>query len=117
MTDPSSPGPARGQRVTTAGWGRFRESVAAAARGLLADHSGALGDFTTSARVIPISVLAVGIGILASFAAWTLLRLIAFFTNLFFYQRWSAAIVSPAGNALGPWVVVVPVVGALVIGF
>jgi H+/Cl- antiporter ClcA len=76
-----------------------------------------LGDFTTSWRVIPISLLAVVIGLLSTGVAIVLLRLIALFTNLFFFQRWSTALVSPAGNHLGVLVVLVPVVGALIIGF
>ena len=35
-----------------------------------------LGDFTATARVIPISLLAIGIGIVSTFVAWALLRLI-----------------------------------------
>jgi CIC family chloride channel protein len=77
------------------------------------DH---LGDFTTSFRVLPIAGLAVVIGVFAAFVAAALLALIAFFTNLFFFQRLSTAAVSPVGHHLGPWVIVVPVVGALIIG-
>jgi CIC family chloride channel protein len=76
----------------------------------------ALGDFTTTARVIPISALAVAIGIVASGVAWALLRLIGLFTNLFYFGRLDTALVSPAGNHLGLWGVLVPVGGALVIG-
>ena len=79
--------------------------------------SARLGDFTTSLRVIPISVLAIVVGVISSFVALALLRLIGLFTNLFYFQRWSAALVSPAGNHLGFWAVLVPVAGALVIGF
>jgi chloride channel protein, CIC family len=75
-----------------------------------------LGDFTTTPRVIPITLLAVAIGLLAAFVALALLRMIGFFTNLFFYQRVSTELVSPAGNRLGALAIVVPVVGALVIG-
>jgi chloride channel protein, CIC family len=77
------------------------------------DH---LGDFTMSARVISISLLAVAIGIVASYVAAGLLMLIGLCTNLFFFQRISTALVSPAGNHLGPFVVLVPVAGALIIG-
>ena len=76
-----------------------------------------LGDFTTTARVVPISLLAIGIGILSTFVAWALLRLIAFFTNAFYYGRISTTLVSPAGNHLGWFSVLVPVAGGLVIGF
>ena len=75
-----------------------------------------LGDFTTSRRVIRISALAIVIGVFSAFIAWLLLRLIAFFTNLFFFQRLDTATVSPADNHLGCLVVLVPVVGGLIIG-
>src|SRR5262245_50022919 len=63
------------------------------------------------------SLAAMGIGLLTAFVALALLRLIGLFTNLFFFQRWDTALVSPAGNTLGALVVLVPVVGALIIGF
>ena len=76
-----------------------------------------LGDFTTTWRVIPISAVAIGIGILSAFVALALLRLIGFFTNIFFYQRWSSAFTSPADHDLGALVIVVPVIGSLIVGF
>src|SRR5205085_697862 len=42
--------------------------------------------------------------------------LIGLVTNVAFYQRVSTTFVSPAGHALGPLVIVVPVLGALVVG-
>jgi CIC family chloride channel protein len=75
-----------------------------------------LGDFTTDWRVIPISLLAIAIGLIATVVAWALLRLIGLFTNLFYYHRWDTALVSPAGNPLGLWAILVPVAGSLVIG-
>ena len=45
-----------------------------------------------------------------------LLKLIRLFTNLFFFQSWSTVANSPALNRLGPWVIGVPIVGALIIG-
>jgi len=77
------------------------------------DH---LGDFTTNTRVLPIAALAVAIGFAAAFVAAALLNLIGLFTNLFFFQRFSTALVSPATNHLGAFVIAVPVVGALIIG-
>ena len=56
------------------------------------------------------------IGVIASFVALALLKLIGLFTNLFYHQRWSTELVSPAGNHLGLWAVGVPVAGALIIG-
>ena len=75
-----------------------------------------LGDFTTTLRVIPISLLAMGIGVLCAFVALALLRLIGLFTNLFYFGRWNTAMVSPAGNHLGLFSVLVPIGGALIIG-
>jgi len=75
-----------------------------------------LGDFTTTPRVITISVMATAIGFICGFVAWLLLKLIGFFTNLFFFQRFSTAAVSPADHTLGWMVVLVPVIGALIIG-
>jgi len=73
-------------------------------------------DFTTTRRVVRISLLAVIIGSLAAVVAWTLLRLISFFTNLFFYFRLSADPASPVDNHLGLFVLFIPVVGGLIVG-
>ena len=81
------------------------------------NHQSELGDFTTSLRVIPISGLAIVIGAICAFVALALLRLIGLFTNLFYFGRWSTSMVSPAGNHLGFFSVLVPVAGAIVIGF
>jgi len=83
----------------------------------VSDHSQKLGDFTTTARVVPISLLAIGIGIVSTFVAWALLRLIAFFTNVFYYGRLSTVFVSPAANHLGWFAILIPVAGGLIIGF
>src|SRR3989442_9280052 len=76
----------------------------------------ALGDFPADWCVVPMALAGVGIGVLAAYVALALLRLIGLFTNLFFFERWDGALVSPAGNTLGPLGILVPVVGALVIG-
>ncbi|HLJ57373.1 MAG TPA: chloride channel protein [Chthonomonadaceae bacterium] len=75
-----------------------------------------LGDFTTNPRLLPVSGVAIGIGVVSAFVALALLKLINLFTNLFFFHRWSLAAASPAGHHLGFWVVLVPIVGALIIG-
>jgi H+/Cl- antiporter ClcA len=79
------------------------------------DLSG-LGDFTATPRILVISAIAVGIGFVASYVALALLKLIGLFTNLFFFQRWSTALVSPAANTLGWFELLVPIAGGLVIG-
>ena len=75
-----------------------------------------LGDFTTTIRVLPIAGMAIVIGLVGACVALALLRLIGFFTNLFYYQRLGSALVSPAGNHMGWWAVLVPVAGGLIIG-
>ena len=74
------------------------------------------GDFTTTARVVPLSLLAIGIGALSTLVAWALLHLIALLTNAFYYGRLSMSPVSPAGNHLGWLALLVPVTGGLLIG-
>jgi CIC family chloride channel protein len=80
------------------------------------DYAQELGDFTATSRIIPISLLAVAIGLFSTLVAWALLRLIALFTNAFYYGRISTLTVSPAANHLGWFAVLVPVAGALIIG-
>jgi H+/Cl- antiporter ClcA len=75
-----------------------------------------LADFTATRRIIPVSIIAIVIGLVSALAALVLLRLIGTFTNLFFYQRWSSELTSPAGNRLGWMVALVPIGGALIIG-
>ncbi len=79
-------------------------------------HSEELGDFTTTIQVIPISVLAIIIGVIATYVAWFLLKLIGLFTNLFYYQRIDTALSSPAGNHLGVFAIAVPIIGSLIVG-
>ncbi len=66
---------------------------------------------------MPITLLAIAVGALAAFVALGLSSMISLFTNLFFFQRWSTAPASPADHHLGVMVVIVPVLGALIIGF
>lgn len=80
------------------------------------ERSPELGDFTTSSRILIVSLFAMLVGLVASFLAVGLLKLIALFTNLFFFQRLSLADRSIADAHLGLWVLVVPVVGGLMIG-
>ena len=75
-----------------------------------------LGDFTANSRMIGLSLVAIAIGVLSTGVALVLLKLIALATNLFYFHRLSLAHVTPAESTLGPLVVVVPVVGALIIG-
>src|SRR4051812_44325287 len=75
-----------------------------------------LGDFTATRRMIYLSIIAIVLGVIATYVAFALLQLIALFTNVFYYQRLAFGPASPAGNALGAASVVVPIAGALIIG-
>jgi len=75
-----------------------------------------LGDFTTTVRVIPIMLMAIVIGAIGAFVAWFLLKLIGFFTNIFYYQRLYTSFATPVGNHLGAYAIAVPVVGSLIVG-
>src|SRR5690348_15180775 len=75
-----------------------------------------LGDFTTTSRVLTLTIMAAVIGVVCAFVADVLLWLIGLFTNLAFFQRLSAIYTSPALNHLGHLAVLVPVVGGLLIG-
>jgi CIC family chloride channel protein len=70
-------------------------------------------------RVLQLCGIAAVLGISAAFVAQALLKLIAFTTNLAFYSRFSLEEVAPADavSRLGLWVIVIPVIGALVVGF
>jgi H+/Cl- antiporter ClcA len=68
-------------------------------------------------RMVLMSFLAAGIGLLAGGIAYLLYKLIGFFTNFFFYHRFSADFVSARHTALGAWVIVIPVIGGIIVGF
>ncbi len=76
----------------------------------------ALGDFTTTPRLVGMAALAVGIGATVALAALALLDLIGLITNLVYFGRWSTAFVAPDPDRLGVWSILVPVAGGLVIG-
>jgi chloride channel protein, CIC family len=75
-----------------------------------------LADFTTDLRVIPLSLICIVIGVIGAYLALILLKLIYLFTNLFFFHTWSWLYKSPALNTLGPFVILAPVVGGLIVG-
>lgn len=67
-------------------------------------------------RVLWICLLAMVLGSVVALVAKLLTALIGLVTNLAFYGRISTEFSSPAGNHLGLWVIVVPVLGGLVVG-
>ncbi|HEY3761218.1 MAG TPA: chloride channel protein [Verrucomicrobiae bacterium] len=75
-----------------------------------------LGDYRTDGRMVLLCVLAAPIGIIGALVAKALLWLIAIVTNFSFFHRFSAAPSLPEHNHLGWALLLVPVVGALIIG-
>jgi chloride channel protein, CIC family len=76
----------------------------------------ALGDFTATPSLLRLVPLAVAIGAIAAGVSLVLLDMIGFFTNLFYFQRFSVHLDSPAGNTLGLLAVVIPIGGGLIVG-
>ncbi len=68
-------------------------------------------------RVLLISGLAILVAFASALIARLLTALIGLVTNVAFYGRFSTAFVSPAGSHLGPWVIAIPVIGGLIVGF
>lgn len=64
-----------------------------------------------------ISLLAGLVGVIAGIVAFLLYNLIGLFTNLSYYHVWSFQFRSPANNQLGPWVIVIPVIGGIIVGY
>ncbi|PYV49115.1 MAG: VWA containing CoxE-like protein, partial [Acidobacteria bacterium] len=73
---------------------------------------------TAQFRLVMISFLAAGIGLLAGVIAFLLYRLIGLFTNIAFFGRFSLTFLSPryAVSHLGLWLIPIPVIGGLIVG-
>jgi H+/Cl- antiporter ClcA len=67
-------------------------------------------------EVIKICCYALLVGLVGGLVAEGLLELIYFFTNVFFYGRFSFQITNPADNHLGVWVILIPAIGGLLVG-
>jgi H+/Cl- antiporter ClcA len=70
-------------------------------------------------RVLHITAVSLALGVAAALVAKLLTMLIGLITNLVFYGHVSTAFTSPAGAVphLGWWVVVIPALGGVVVGF
>lgn len=62
------------------------------------------------------SLLAAGVGILAGVIAYLLYGLIAFISNLIFHHTLSFQFTGVRNHVLGPWVIVIPAIGGLIVG-
>ncbi|MEO7456805.1 MAG: chloride channel protein [Gemmatimonadaceae bacterium] len=67
-------------------------------------------------RTVVVAAMSIVVAIGAGLSAQFLTSLIALITNIAFFQRYSFENVSPGSAHVGAWVIVIPVVGALVIG-
>jgi chloride channel protein, CIC family len=67
-------------------------------------------------RIVLVSFLAAGIGLVSGLVAYALYKLIGLFTNLFFFHRWATSFTSVGSHHLGAWVILVPVIGGLIVG-
>jgi len=82
-----------------------------------ADHiEDRLADFTRDKRILLLSLMAIVVGVLSAITAKALVWLIAVFTNLTFFQRFSSDFISPTNHHLGIFVIFAPVIGGLLIG-
>src|SRR3954471_12547010 len=68
-------------------------------------------------RVMVICAISVLLAIAAAFIAQALMCLINLVTNISFFGRVSVLSASPAPNHLGAWVIVIPVIGGIIVGF
>ncbi|MBE7203424.1 MAG: chloride channel protein, partial [Parafilimonas terrae] len=75
-----------------------------------------LSDFTVDRRIGLMIGMAVVVGSVAVGAAWVLLTLIGFVTNLAWFGRAEIGLASLADAPRGPWMVAIPVLGAIVVG-
>ncbi|AZO12248.1 MULTISPECIES: chloride channel protein [unclassified Mesorhizobium] len=78
--------------------------------------NGHLRDFTTDARVLVIAAIAVVVATAGLFAGIVLLKLIRLSTNIAYFGQFSLAELRLEDTPLGYGAVIVPVIGALIIG-
>ncbi len=80
------------------------------------ESADSLRDFSADSRIFYISLLASVLGAVAAVLAWALEEMVSFFTNLFYFQRWSFHERAPWLAGRHWWLVVMPVLGGLIVG-
>ena len=75
-----------------------------------------LRDFSADPRILVLSAMALATGSFGAASAWALLKLIAVFTNLAYSHILSTGPYDLTGMTLGPWSILIPVVGGLIVG-
>lgn len=76
----------------------------------------ARGDFAANNRLLLLAAIALPIGVICSFVALFLTKMINFFTNLFYYGDFSLLTRPPTLAVWGAWAILVPALGGLIIG-
>jgi CIC family chloride channel protein len=79
-------------------------------------YASKLRDYSADSRILYVSVLAAGLGSVSAVAAWALLEMIALFTNLFYFHRWSFVAHDPWQSGVHWWSPLMPVLGGLLVG-
>src|SRR3981081_1786005 len=74
-------------------------------------------NFALKKRLLRISCLAIVVAATISVIAKLLVWLINLVTNLSFYGTLSAVFHSPSANHLGLWVIIIPAIGGIIVGF
>ncbi len=67
-------------------------------------------------RIAAFTALGIVLGVIGAVVAFVLYRLILFFTNVAFFQKFSFNVVYPSDNHVGLWVIVIPAIGGLIVG-
>ena len=98
-------------------YGTLVDTIRRAAKRIGANESeGRPGDFTTTPRVILISLMAIVIGVISAFIALGLLRLIGLITNFAYLHRFNTTVTPIQDNTIGWGVLFIPAIGGLIIG-
>ncbi|MDH7637666.1 chloride channel protein [Sphingomonas oryzagri] len=75
-----------------------------------------LGDHSADWRMLLLAAMAIVVGSGGALGAWTILKLIALATNLFWFGRLSAGPALITDSPVGYAVAVIPVIGSLIVG-
>jgi len=67
-------------------------------------------------RIAAFTALGILLGLIGAVVAFVLYRLILFFTNVAFFQRFSFDVVYPSSSHVGNWVLIIPAIGGIIVG-
>ncbi|MEO6633667.1 MAG: chloride channel protein, partial [Mucilaginibacter sp.] len=68
-------------------------------------------------RLIKICLMCIAVAVAISLIAKFLVTLINVVTNIAFYGKFDLGFNSPANNHLGVWVILIPAIGGIIVGF